>query len=305
MNGALILNKPEGITSNGALSKVKKLLNCKKAGHTGTLDPFATGVLPILFNEATKVIPYLMDSVKEYIGTMELGVSTDTLDKTGNVINKNKIGKISESDIVKCFCKYTGDIKQTPPMFSAVKKKGVRLYSLARKGISVERELKDVRIEKLELLDYRPPHVQFYVKCSRGTYIRSLSGDIGNDLGCGGYLKVLKRISSGQFSIDDSFTIEDIKSSDFKIIKLNDLLGHLVSIEVSDEIASIIRDGKKLLKSYFTGVLFPNFEGSEILAVKNSGDLMAITRAQVPSDRISSLDDKDIILKVLRVINVN
>lgn len=291
MNGALILNKPEGITSNGALSKVKKLLNYKKAGHTGTLDPFATGVLPILFNEATKVIPYLIDDVKEYIGTIELGVSTDTLDKTGNVINRNKIGKISESDIVECFCKYKGSIKQTPPMFSAIRKNGVRLYSLARKGISIERDLKDVRVEKLELLNYNPPHVQFYVKCSRGTYIRSLSADIGNELRCGGYLKVLKRISSGQFSIDDSFTIEDIRSSNFKIIKLNDLLNHLKSIEVSDEIASIIRDGKKLLGSYFTGVLFPNFEESEILVVKNNSNLMAITRAQVSSDKISCLDD--------------
>jgi len=305
MNGALILNKPEGITSNGALSKVKKLLNYRKAGHTGTLDPFATGVLPILFNEATKVIPYLMDDVKEYIGTIELGVETDTLDKTGNVINRNKIGKISKSDILKCFGKYKGNIKQTPPMFSAIRKNGVRLYNLARKGISVERDLKDVRVEKLELLDYKPPHVQFYVKCSRGTYIRSLSGDIGNELRCGGYLKVLKRISSGQFSIDDSFTIEDIESSNFKIINLNDLLDHLKSIEVSDEVANIIRDGKKLLKSYFTGILFPNFEESEILVVKNNGNLMAITRAQVSSDRISYLDDEGIILKILRVINVN
>ena len=123
MNGAFILNKPEGITSNGALSRVKKLLNVKKAGHTGTLDPFATGVLPVLLNEATKVIPYLTDSVKEYTGIIELGVTTDTLDKTGNVVSRNKVGKISESDIIKCFNKFKGNIKQMPPMFSAIKKK--------------------------------------------------------------------------------------------------------------------------------------------------------------------------------------
>lgn len=305
MNGAFILNKPEGITSNGALSRVKKLLNVKKAGHTGTLDPFATGVLPILLNEATKVIPYLKDSVKEYTGTIELGVTTDTLDKTGNIICKNKVGKISESDIVKCFNKYKGNIKQMPPMFSAIKKKGVRLYSLARKGISVERELRDITVEKLELLDYSSPHVRFYVKCSRGTYVRSLSRDIGNELRCGGHLKALKRISSGQFSIDDSFTIEDAANSNFKIIELNDLLGHLRSVEVSDQLSGMIRDGKKLLKSCFTGVAFPTFEKSEILTVKNNGDLIAITEAQVSSSEAGCLDDEDVVLKTLRVINVN
>ncbi len=305
MNGAFILNKPEGITSNGALSRVKKLLNVKKAGHTGTLDPFATGVLPVLLNEATKVIPYLADSVKEYTGIIELGVTTDTLDKTGNVVSRNKVGKISERDIMKCFNKYKGNIKQMPPMFSAIKKKGVRLYSLARKGISVERELRDVKVEKLELLDYRSPHIRFYVKCSRGTYIRSLSRDIGSELGCGGHLKALKRISSGQFSIDDSFTIEDIENSNFRIIELNGLLGHLRSVEVSDKFAGMIRDGKKLLKSCFTGVVFPTFEKSEILTVRNNGELIAITEAQISSGEAECLDEEDVVLKTLRVINVN
>ena len=305
MNGVLVLNKPEDITSGRALNRVKKLLNIRKAGHTGTLDPFAIGVLPIFLNEATKVITYLRDNVKEYTGTIELGITTDTLDRTGIVVRRNRVGKIKESDIMECFCKYKGNIKQMPPMFSAVKRKGVRLYSLARRGIDIERKLKDVKIEKLELLNYKLPHIRFYVKCSKGTYIRSLSNDVGNELGCGGHLKELKRISSGQFSINDSYTFEDIKNSSFEIIKLNSLLGHIKSINVSDELADIIRDGKKLLKSYFANVSFPIFEKFEILAVKSNNNLMAMTKTQVSSGEMKQADDNDVILQVLRVINTN
>lgn len=305
MNGALILNKPDGITSGKVLDKVKKLLNIKKAGHTGTLDPFATGVLPILFNEATKAIPYLDDNVKEYTGTIELGVTTDTLDRTGKITRRNNIGKIRENDILSCFCKYKGNIKQMPPMFSAIKKEGIRLYSLARKGMSVERKLRDVRIEKLELLDYKLPHLWFYVKCSKGTYIRSLSNDIGNDLGCGGHLKELRRTSSGQFSINDSFTLEDIKSSNFNIVEINDLLTHLKSIDVNDELANVIRDGKKLLKDHFTTVSFPKFKKSEVLVVKNNKGLIAITETQMSSLEMEQANEGDVILNILRVININ
>ena len=305
MNGILLLNKPEGITSGKILNRVKKLLNIKKAGHTGTLDPFATGVLPICLNEATKVISYLKEDVKEYTGTIELGISTDTLDKTGKIIQKKKVGKIKESDILDCFCKYKGNIKQIPPMYSAVKNEGVRLYSLARKGMVVDRKFRDVRIEKLELLDFKLPHINFYVKCSKGTYIRSLSNDIGNDLGCGGHLKILKRISSGQFSIDDSYTFEDIESSNFKIIDLNKLLQHINWIDVDDKLAEIIRNGKKLMKEYFTNISFPYFNKNETIAVRNNNNLIALTETKISSSEIEEADDKDVIFKVLRVININ
>ncbi|MGI9533374.1 MAG: tRNA pseudouridine(55) synthase TruB [Thermodesulfobacteriota bacterium] len=305
MNGVLILNKPEGITSSKILIRVKKLLNIKKAGHTGTLDPFATGVLPICLNEATKVIPYLGEEVKEYTGTIELGVSTDTYDRTGKIIQKNEFGKIKESDILECFCNYKGNIKQVPPMYSAIKRGGVKLYSLARKGIDVERKLKDIRIEELELLGYTPPHIKFYVKCSKGTYIRSLSNDIGIELGCGGHLSELDRISSGQFSIDNSYTFEDIENSNFKIIELSRLVKHIKSIDVNDRVAAIIRDGKKILKLYFSDVSFPSIDKSEILVVKNNNNLMAITETIISSAEIEKADENEVILKVLRVININ
>ncbi|MGI9535011.1 MAG: tRNA pseudouridine(55) synthase TruB [Thermodesulfobacteriota bacterium] len=305
MNGILILNKPEGITSSKILNRIKKLLNIKKAGHTGTLDPFATGVLPICLNEATKVVSYLREDVKEYTGTIKLGISTDTLDKTGKIIQKNKVGKIKESDILDCFCKYKGNIKQIPPMYSAVKKDGVRLYSLARKGMVVDRNFKDVRIEKLELLDFELPYINFYVKCSKGTYIRSLSNDIGNELGCGGHLKLLKRISSGQFSIDDSYTFEDIESSNYKIIELNNLLNHVNSIDVNDMLAEIIRDGKKLIKEYFVNVSFQNFKKYETIAVKNNNNLIALTETKISFSEFEEADDSDVILRILRVININ
>jgi len=305
MNGLLVFNKPEGITSSKVLNRVKKLLNIKKAGHTGTLDPFATGVLPICLNEATKVISYLREDVKEYTGTIELGITTDTLDKTGKILSKNKVGKIKESDILDCFCRYKGNIKQLPPMYSAVKKNGVRLYRLARKGMVVERNPRDVKIEELKLLDYKLPHIDFYIRCSKGTYIRSLSYDIANDLGCGGHLKLLNRVSSGQFSIDESYTFEDIKSSNYKIIELNNLLSHIKSIDVNDRVSDIVRNGKKLIKQYFESVSFPIFNKFDTLAVKNNNNLIAITEARMSSGEIEEADDSSVILKINRVININ
>ncbi|MGB2692054.1 MAG: tRNA pseudouridine(55) synthase TruB, partial [Thermodesulfobacteriota bacterium] len=201
MNGVLILDKPKGITSHKAVSEVNKIVKAKRAGHTGTLDPFATGVLPICFNNATKIIPYMKDDFKKYEAVIHLGISTDTLDNTGKILKECDPGILNKNVIIDAFSKYKGKIKQIPPMFSAIKKDGVRLYELARKGIEVERTPREVTINDIELMEFDSPLIRFKVECSRGTYIRVLAEDISNDLGCGGHLTELRRIESDGFNI--------------------------------------------------------------------------------------------------------
>ncbi|MFA9408110.1 MAG: tRNA pseudouridine(55) synthase TruB, partial [Candidatus Dadabacteria bacterium] len=191
MNGVLILDKPKGITSQQAVTEVNKIVKAKRAGHTGTLDPFATGVLPICFNNATKIIPYMKNDFKKYEALIHLGISTDTLDNTGKVLKESDPGILNKNVIIDAFSKYKGTIKQIPPMFSAIKKDGVRLYKLARKGIEVQRAPREVTINEIELLEFESPFIRFKVECSRGTYIRVLAEDLSNDLGCGGHLTEL------------------------------------------------------------------------------------------------------------------
>src|ERR1700758_3015788 len=213
MDGIAILDKPKGMTSQGAVEKVKRILNIERAGHTGTLDPFATGVLPVWLGESTKVIPFLDEEFKEYEAVLRLGIETDTMDATGNVIGEKDVSKLSENDVKYVFLKFKGEIAQIPPMFSALKKNGVRLYNLARRGKEIQRFPRTVVIEELKLRELNLPFIRFFVRSSRGTYIRVLGSDIGKELGCGGHLVELRRIKSGIFNIEDAISIEYIKDN--------------------------------------------------------------------------------------------
>ena len=303
MNGVIVVDKPKGITSNKILGKVKKILNIKKAGYTGTLDPFATGVLPICLNEATKLIPYLNEDYKEYIGIIKLGIETDTLDETGNILNNKTVGKIEESDILTCLYSFKGSISQIPPMYSALKIDGVRLYSMARKGKVVERKPRKIFIDDIQLLSFKSPCIEFYVRCSKGTYIRSLASDIGNKLGYGGCLKELKRVSSGQFNIDKSFNLSEIEENSFKLTSINDLLIDYSNIYVNDELEKIIRNGKKLLKKYFLNLDIPSLNVRDKVVVKNEERTVAILESIKSTDEINKIKNNETIFKVLRVLN--
>lgn len=303
MNGVIIVDKPRGFTSNKILGRVKKILNIKKAGHTGTLDPFATGVLPICLNEATKLIPYFNEEFKEYIGVINLGIETDTLDETGNIINNKTVGKIEESDILTCLYSFKGSISQIPPMYSALKVNGVRLYRLARKGEVVERKPREVYIDKIELLSFKSPLIEFYVRCTKGTYIRSLAADIGSKLGCGGSLKELKRVSSGQFRIDDSFNINEIEENNYKVKSINDLLSEYKNIDVNDDIEKIVRNGKKLIKKYFKNLDVPDLKYKERFVVKNKNRSFAILETVKSKEEINNINDSETVFKILRVLN--
>ncbi|MEE9192986.1 MAG: tRNA pseudouridine(55) synthase TruB [Thermodesulfobacteriota bacterium] len=303
MNGVIIVDKPKGLTSNKILGRVKKILNIKKAGYTGTLDPFATGVLPICLNEATKLIPYLNEEYKEYIGIINLGIETDTLDETGNILKNKTVGKIEESDILTCLYSFKGSISQIPPMYSALKVKGVRLYNMARKGEVVERKPREIFIDKIELLSFKSPYIEFYVRCSKGTYVRSLANDIGNKLGFGGCLKELKRVSSGQFRIDNSFNLSEIEENSFKLTSINELLKDYSNINVDDELEKIIRNGKKLIKKYFVNLEVPYLRAKEKVVINNGNQTIAILESLKSTVEINKINNNETIFKVLRVLN--
>ena len=212
LKGIVNIIKPAGATSFYMVKWVKRILDCKKAGHTGTLDPLAAGLLTVCLGRATKIIPFLPETKKEYIGQLTLGVTTDTLDREGQIIEENEPGTISSREIEQCFTDFTGTIEQIPPMYSAVKQGGTRLYIMARQGKTVKRKKRIVRINQLELLNFNLPWIQFRVQCSPGTYIRSLVRDIGQKLGCGAFLSFLVRTVSGPFLLQKAYTLQEIEN---------------------------------------------------------------------------------------------
>ena len=209
IDGVLLLNKPVGITSNAALQKAKWLLNAKKGGHTGTLDPFADGLLPLCFGEATKFSGYLLDADKRYRAVMQLGVTTSTGDPEGEVLSTCEVN-VSRDDILAVLLRFRGEIEQIPPMHSALKHQGRPLYEYARAGIEIDRPPRKVTIRALDLIEYTPPRVVLDVQCTAGTYIRTLAQDIGAALGCGAYLTELTRTAAGGFNLDQAHTLVDL-----------------------------------------------------------------------------------------------
>ncbi|MHC6179628.1 tRNA pseudouridine(55) synthase TruB [Clostridium sp. JNZ X4-2] len=211
MNGILNINKPTGITSFDVVRKIKSLSKNKKVGHAGTLDPIASGVLPVCIGGATKFVDYIMKNEKVYLADMKLGVRTDTYDREGTVIDTSDFN-LREMDIKSVLLSFQGEIEQIPPMYSAIKIKGKRLYDLARQGIEVEREKRKITIYDIDIVDIKLPHLVFKVRCSKGTYIRSLCDDMGNKLNCGAIMWDLKRISTGNFHISDSINLKDLST---------------------------------------------------------------------------------------------
>ena len=210
MDGIIIINKPSGCTSHDNVSKIRKKLNIKKVGHTGTLDPLATGVLPILLGNATKLSKYLINHDKEYIATIKLGVKTDTADIEGIVLEKQEIPQISEKQIIEVLDSCIGKQKQIPPMYSAIKVKGKKLYEYARNGENIEVEPRDIEIYNIKLIQYKDNNIKFKVACSKGTYIRSLCENIAQKLNTVGTMLELKRTQVGIFKIEEAAELEEL-----------------------------------------------------------------------------------------------
>lgn len=212
MDGILIVDKPQGMTSHDVVDLIRKKFGLKKAGHAGTLDPMATGVLVILIGKYTKSSDLFLKDDKEYDAALFLGAVSDTGDAWGRIEKGTDTKGVSAKNIEEAFEKFTGEIEQVPPAYSAVKFKGRKLYELARKGIKVKIEPRRVLIKELKITGINMPEVSFIVTCSKGTYIRQLSTDIGAALGCGAYLSRLRRTRSGKFTLDGAATVEELKS---------------------------------------------------------------------------------------------
>lgn len=209
ISGILLLNKPAGVSSNGALQAARRLYGAAKAGHTGSLDPLATGMLPVCFGEATKFSQFLLNADKSYRVTAKLGVTTETSDADGEVVETRPFSSTAEQ-VEQALMRFVGDIEQVPSMYSAIKQNGQPLYKLARQGIEVERKKRSVTIYALRWLGLRGDELDFEVDCSKGTYVRSLVEDVGAALGCGGHVKALHRISAGAYPADQMHTFEGL-----------------------------------------------------------------------------------------------
>jgi tRNA pseudouridine55 synthase len=250
IDGALLVDKPVGVTSNFALQKVKRLLGASKAGHAGTLDPLASGLLIVLFGEATKFAGLLLDADKEYFATLKLGETTATGDAEGEILKSSPV-RVSGADLSEVLKRFRGEIEQVPPMHSALKREGVPLYKLARRGQSVERRARRVRILELELLAFRKPSLNIRVRCSKGTYVRTLAEDIGAALGCGAHLAGLRRAASGRFRVDDAVPVAALETMApperrARVIGLDALLVELPRVDLDAALAAKLRNGQSL-----------------------------------------------------------
>lgn len=250
INGVLLLNKPFGISSNNTIQKVKYLLNAEKVGHTGTLDPMATGLLPVCLGEATKFANYLLDGDKEYIATAKLGVITDSGDAEGNIVAVNEVHTTLEQ-ILQLLPSFLGKQNQVPPMYSALKFNGKPLYEYARAGITIERPSREIFVHNIELLNYDEVSqiIKFITTVSKGTYIRTLAEDIGNALGCGASLIALERTKTNEFNIDKAITIEDITNTEFKniqILPVDILCSSLPIFNINDDEFKYVKNGNQV-----------------------------------------------------------
>lgn len=213
VDGVLPLDKPFGMTSNAALQAVRRIFNADKAGHAGTLDPLASGLLPVLFGQATRFSGWLLDSDKSYLASMQLGVTTETGDAEGNVLETRPVD-VTIAQIDDALARFRGEIEQVPPMYSALKRAGRPLYELARQGLTVERAVRRVRIERLERLGFSGTRLEIRATCSKGTYIRTLAEDIGRLLGCGAHLAGLRRVAAGNFAIEQAASLDQLSGLD-------------------------------------------------------------------------------------------
>lgn len=283
MTGIINVYKPKGITSHNVVSFVRRQLNMKRVGHTGTLDPLATGVLPVLVGNATKLSDLIMADEKKYTARVVLGITTDTEDTTGEIVEKKEVS-VTEEQLLKAVQEFVGEIEQIPPMYSAIKVEGQKLYQLARKGVEIERKPRKITVYSIEVYDFNGKSFMMDVHCGKGTYIRSLCRDIGKKLGCGATMDSLERTMSGTFTKENSYTFEQIEEAvkngaiDEIIMQPDSVLGEFVKVDINNENKAKIRNGIRLrpaqlgIKEYCENQIFRIYSRGELmclLKVKN------------------------------------
>lgn len=280
VSGILLLDKPIGLSSNQALQRVKRLYDARKAGHTGSLDPLADGMLPICLGDATKMSAFLLDSDKHYDFRLRLGVTTATGDSEGEIVSERPVGQIEREAIERVVAGFVGEIEQLPPMYSALKHQGKRLYELARQGVEVEREPRRVLIHQLTLGEIALPEFQLQVHCSKGTYVRTLAEDIGEALGCGAHVVALRRTGVGPYTGQRMYTMEELEelaaggqaALDALLLPLDTALGDWPRVEVGADAAFYMRQGQP--------VLVPKAPTSGWVRVYHGGSLLALAEVQ-------------------------
>lgn len=263
MDGVIIINKPKGYTSNDVVQKVRKFLNIKKVGHAGTLDPLATGVLPILVGKGTKLSKYLMEHDKTYIATLTLGEKKSTGDLEGETVETKEVKNIAQDLIAQTLSTFLGKQKQLPPMYSAIKKDGKKLYEYAREGIEVERNPREIEIKDIKLLAYEKNTITFEVSCSKGTYIRTLCEDIAQRLGTVGYMSNLKRTRVNQFTIEDAVDLENIN----KFISIEEIFKDKECIKLDAQKLALFLNGVLLAYKKIDGVYCIRNEKNEFVGI--------------------------------------
>jgi tRNA pseudouridine55 synthase len=273
--GFLVVDKPGGITSNDVVTRIKRAIGTKKVGHAGTLDPLATGAVVVAIGRVTRLIRFIQEQPKEYFATAEFGVATDTLDADGAVLSREPM-EISIEDLENVRPRFLGSIYQVPPMVSALKHNGRRLYELAREGVVVEREAREVRIDELEFFSAGPgpyPEVSFRVVCGKGTYVRTLADDIAATLGGAAHLTALRRTRIGSLDVDNhGIPADDLDGWESKLISAHEALRDLASIKVDDETARAVRHGVR----FVGGEMVSLPEGEPVRVVDDDGDLLAV-----------------------------
>ncbi|MCD6533708.1 MAG: tRNA pseudouridine(55) synthase TruB [Deltaproteobacteria bacterium] len=287
----LIVDKPQGLTSQQVVARVKRRLKCRKVGHTGTLDPLATGVLPLAFNRATRLIQYLDESRKVYSGEIELGVESDTLDRDGEIVARHD-GPLTcnEQEIAEVFKRYLGQQTQVAPIYSAIKRNGKPLYAYARAGVEVTPPERQVEIDSFTLLSYKPPLVAFRVICSKGTYVRSLAADVGQDLGCGARIWSLRREASGPFRLDQAIPLDELlgkidAGESLPMLTPLDVLTHLPRLVISDaKIRERIAHGMAVSCSEISAPMSVLPTEAEIVLTDEAGNLLALARLNLEGE---------------------
>ena len=256
ISGIVVLDKANGLSSNAALQEVKRLYEANKAGHAGSLDPLATGVLPVCLGEATKVSQFLLDSDKRYRARIKLGIRTDTGDSEGSIIERNEGISVSRKAIERALTKFKGEVEQVPPMHSAIKMNGVPLYKLARKGITVERESRLVTLYQICIVEFVNSELELEISCSKGTYIRTIADDLGQELGCGAHVIELRRTQAGVFTEKDSISSEELALEkenrgldkiDQFLIPMDRAIQDLPEVNLPSITASHVKNGQAVL----------------------------------------------------------
>lgn len=310
VHGVLNLNKPAGMTSHDVVDAVRRLLGVQRVGHTGTLDPQATGVLPVCVGRATKIAQYLTQADKEYVTTLRLGITTDTLDAAGRETGRAERVEVTREEVEAALPRFRGEIQQVPPLYSAKKYQGERMYRLARRGEDVPRDPIPVRIHALTLLEFAPPLVRLRVACSKGTYARTLCDDLGRALGCGGHLHDLVRTRAGRFALEEAVSLEELETRIREgrlgevLIPMAEALAHLPAVRLDPEAGPRVLQGQAILAGMVAQFPPEVIPGGMVRALGFRRQLLCLAEATVASGDFPACEASRIVLRPVRVFPV-